>query len=74
MAYGSVLMDEHQAAVFSQKLMTHLFHEKAILYTNSDTGDVQHGGGWPATDSTFDAGVIGLNGTCASAIWFQDED
>lgn len=80
LAYGAECMSESETQSVIEALME-LFPIETQFYTNgiwantSSTGKEVFNGGWtPATDCTFDAGIIALGKDFGACVWFGDED
>jgi hypothetical protein len=70
LAYGMEAMSADQAAQLASAVLG-LMPESARWFSNRIPGD----NSWnPATDATFDAGVVGISTEGAVVIWVEDED
>jgi hypothetical protein len=71
LAYGANIMSAFRAADLWQRFMA-LFHGHDVsLFTNAAV-DAQS---WtPATDATFDMGILVIGATKAGCLWVEDED
>ena len=66
LAYGVQMVTEEEATILAEKFIA-LFGEAARFYSN-------HFGGWPISESTFDAGVVGISNDQLGILWVEDED
>src|SRR5262245_3935739 len=79
LAYGNRLMSLARAEDLAAQVIQHFADPKSRFFTN---GEFKQGAGvglvlsdWdPATDATFDTGVIILGVSEAACIWVADED
>jgi hypothetical protein len=82
LAYGCDLMTEEQSRQTIDLLMERLpgdtrFYTNAEWDRRSTLGEnhIASGTNWvPATDCTFDGGIIALAKNCSVCVWFGDED
>ena len=78
MAYGVKIMSSEKAKNLARKFVSE-FDDEAVFYTNGEYGkfreDPNVGPSWsPATDATFDTGVIIVSNGVVGCAWFIDED
>lgn len=78
MAYGVKIMSSVKASNLAEELIGQ-FGEDAVYYSNGDYGKPRKnsnvGASWtPATEATFDTGVIVISNSAVSCVWFADED
>lgn len=79
MAYSCELMPQLDAEKLASAFVGEFIDEAARYYTNGDFGKPREepgvGPGWtPATDATFDTGILVVTGTRIACAWFMDED
>ena len=79
LAHGVELMSHEQAQVLAGSLLAEYMTGPARCFTNGDFGRPRSnsnvGPGWrPATNSTFDTGIIVLARHKSLCFWVQDED
>ena len=79
MAYGSPLMPPDEAADLAEAFVRSLAGEDARYFTNGEFGKPRShpnvGSRWsPATEHTFDSGVLVLTARQVGCAWFMDED
>lgn len=78
MAYSSEIMPLKTAAKLAHNFLSSLNLERSVFFTNGDwylRSENVSGNGWNSmTNSTFDGGIIAIDGGFAFCIWFQDED
>ena len=68
MAYSQPLMTEDRARDLAERFFA-LFGDRARCYSNGWPG------GWnPATDATFDTGILVIGDDCSGCLWVEDED
>lgn len=78
MAYSTTVMSSEKAQNIANEFVEQ-FGDDAVFYTNGQFGkalsDPSIGPSWtPATDATFDTGVIVIAGGVVGCVWFMDED
>ncbi len=74
MAYSHPLMAEERAKELAERFLEQ-FGAEAKLYSNGWTGSETESTGWnPATDATFDTGVLIIGNDHSGCIWVEDED
>jgi hypothetical protein len=74
LAYSVQLMPDPEARKLAERF-TRMFAPDARFFTNTDYADGAASWGWmPLTVSTFDAGVVGLDGSTIGVLVVQDED
>ena len=78
MAYGVKIMSSEKAKNLAVEFID-VFGSGAIFYTNGEYGKSRKnpnvGPSWsPATDATFDTGVIVIFSEVVGCAWFADED
>lgn len=78
MAYGVKIMSSEKAKNLANAFISE-FDDEAVFYTNGEFGKPRTnptiGLSWsPATDATFDTGVIVLSNGVIGCAWFEDED
>ena len=78
MAYGVKIMSLEKAKNLAEEFI-HSFGGEAKIYTNGEYGKPRKnqnvGPSWsPATDATFDTGVIVIANDVVGCAWFADED
>jgi hypothetical protein len=78
LAYGIELMPLETAQDLAQRFVQIFAAHESQFYTNGDWGrvtDPRAGVSWrPATDATFDGGVLVLSPELAGCVWCCDED
>jgi hypothetical protein len=73
LAYGETLLSQTEAEQLARQVFVELFAGCELFYSNGNLG--VGGGEWsPATEATFDTGVLGTGPGKVSCIWFLDED
>ena len=71
LAYGTEIMSSARAAAFWQQFLQLFNGQKLHLFSNSRSGPRQ----WnPATNSTFDIGVLVVGESSSGCLWVEDED
>lgn len=78
MAYSTTIMSSEKAQNLANEFVQQ-FGDDAVFYTNGQfgkaLGDPSIGPSWtPATDATFDTGVIVIADGVVGCVWFMDED
>ncbi len=78
MAYSAKIMSSEKAKSLANEFVGK-FDDEAVFYTNGEYGkprsNTNVGPSWsPATDATFDTGVIVLSNGVVGCVWFADED
>lgn len=78
MAYSVKIMPSEKANNLAEEFIG-TFGGEAIFYTNGEYGKPRKnpnvGPSWsPATDATFDTGVIVISNEVVGCVWFADED
>ena len=74
MAYSHPMMAEERANELAEQFLEQ-FGAEAKLYSNGWTGWGTGSVGWePATDATFDTGVLIIGDDRSGCIWVEDED
>ena len=78
MAYRVKIMSSEKAKNLSEEFLTK-FDDRAEFYTNGEYGKSRKspdvGPSWsPATEATFDTGVIVISSKIVGCAWFADED
>jgi hypothetical protein len=72
-AYRHKLRSEAQAARMAADVFDQVFAGCSTFYSNGSLG--LGGSQWsPATEATFDTGVLGVGPERCSCVWFLDED
>lgn len=79
MAYGSPLVQPEEAAELADLFLGAFACDDARYFTNGEFGKPRSspniGAGWsPATEHTFDSGVLVLGSRQVGCAWFMDED
>jgi hypothetical protein len=83
MAYSSPRMSEEQAKTAAQEFLSQFGADSRFVtngnwedgWTRSKYGYSASGPSWePATDATFDGGVIALDRSRSGVLWLEDED
>lgn len=79
MAYGVEIMPRARAREIAQGLLAGYAGSETRYFTNGEYGLLHNnpnaGPGWnPATDSTFDTGVLVLASDKSLCLWVEDED
>lgn len=79
MAYGVPLVPADEAAHLAETFLTSLVGEDVRYFTHGEYGKLRShpniGPSWsPATEHTFDSGVLVLNTRQVGCAWFMDED
>lgn len=79
MAYACEIVPQEIAADLAKDFMSRFPPGSTRFYTNGTYGvprvDADSGPCWqPATDATFDTGVMALGGLLSACVWFTDED
>lgn len=79
MAYGMEIMPLATAIKLANQFIAEFLDESPRFYTNGEWGRRQFefgiGPGWmPATDATFDTGVLVLSDYRTGCVWCMDED
>ena len=75
MAYGAKIMSAEKAKNLTNEFIAE-FSDSASYFTNGDFGKNKSNGiSWtPATNATFDTGLIVISNGIVGCIWFADED
>ncbi|MEM7206480.1 MAG: hypothetical protein AAF434_01525 [Pseudomonadota bacterium] len=78
MAYSAKIMSSEKAKNLANEFIGK-FGDEAVFYTNGEYGKPRSnpsvGPSWsPATDATFDTGVIVVSNGVVGCAWFADED
>jgi hypothetical protein len=76
LAYGGGAMPRHEANRLTDAFLAQ-FDMTSRFYTNGTFHEVAAGNGatWsPATDATFDTGVLVLSDALSGCLWVEDED
>lgn len=79
MAYGSPIVVPEEAALLARRFVEEFVSENPAFYTNGEWGRPTTrpgvGPGWtPATNHTFDTGVLVVTSRRTACAWFMDED
>lgn len=79
MAYGSEMVPKKKAHSLASEFVQQFPLNEAKFYTNGSWGKPRPaphiGPSWsPATDATFDTGVLVLTSSLCACVWFKDED
>lgn len=78
LAYKEKLMPEPEVKALVTRFLDHFGDEKPCFYTNGNYYEGQSSWvdlAWnPATDATFDTGVLILGQLKAGCLWVEDED
>jgi len=75
MAFDKKIMSAAQAFALAKAFVDCFPHEATCFYTNSTFGKKQVPRSWsPATDATFDAGLLVLSRGITACLWLKDED
>lgn len=79
LAYSTEIVPEEQALYLANDFVRLFEPTSTVFYTNGTHGLPQArpnvGPGWqPATDATFDTGVLALGRAISACVWFKDED
>lgn len=75
MAYDQQIMPAARALGLAKAFADCFPRDTARFFTNGTFGRKREAPSWsPATDATFDTGVIVLSSGIAACLWFQDED
>ena len=79
MAYEHEIMPLAQASILAAEFLAEFSSEEARYFTNSDwpawLANPGSGRSWaPATDATFDSGILIITPTRVGCAWFMDED
>ena len=74
LAYSHPMMAEERAKELAKQFLEQ-FGAEAKLFSNGWTGWESGSTGWnPATDATFDTGVLIIGNDGSGCIWVEDED
>ena len=74
MAYSHPMMAEERAKELAERFLEQ-FGAEAKVYSNGWTGWETGSTGWnPATDATFDTGVLIIGNDRSGCVWVEDED
>jgi hypothetical protein len=72
LAYGSHRMPAEKAAELADRFLAQFGSGGTRYYTN---GKLHESGGWnPATEFTFDAGILVIGEAASGCLWVEDED
>jgi hypothetical protein len=79
MAYGVELVPIEQARELARSFINHFPADTTRYFTNGTYGkpsaNKNFGASWtPATDATFDSGVLVLSSALTACVWCMDED
>ena len=75
MAYDQQIMPAARALGLAKEFVGCFPRDATRFFTNGTFGRKQEAPSWsPATDATFDTGVIVLSSGMTACLWFQDED
>ena len=75
LAYNAKIMSEAKAEELAIRFLNCFDRESAQFYTNGDFYEVNPRRGWnPATNATFDTGVIVISNSRVGCLWVEDED
>lgn len=75
MAYDQQIMPAARALDLAKDFVGSFPRDPTRFFTNGTFGRKQEAPSWsPATDATFDTGVIVLSSGMTACLWFQDED
>ena len=81
LAYGGEMMEAPIATVLSEQFMAKSFSNTSQFFTNAtwaiagpERGRERIREFQPATNSTFDTGIVGIDDKQIGMIWVQDED
>lgn len=75
MAYDQQIMSAARAIALAREFAGCFPAGATRYFTNGTFGSEQTRRSWsPATDATFDTGVIALSNSLSACLWFEDED
>lgn len=75
LAYSAEIMPESDAVLLAQRFLNCVADDEAKYFTNGTFHDRTGGARWnPATDATFDTGVLVLSNKASGCLWVEDED
>lgn len=79
MAYHSPLVPPQDAALLAREFVAEFLNEEPHFYTNGEFGLPRNrpgvGPSWdPATEHTFDTGILVITSRRTACAWFMDED
>lgn len=75
LAYNSEIMPESDATLLAQRFLNYVTDGEARYFTNGTFHNPSGGAEWnPATDATFDTGVLVLSSKTSGCLWVEDED
>ncbi|MEM9928153.1 MAG: hypothetical protein AAF915_31300 [Cyanobacteria bacterium P01_D01_bin.50] len=75
LAYNSKIMSGAKAENLTTRFLECFDKESAQYYTNGDFYETRPKRGWnPATNATFDTGILVISNSKAGCLWVEDED
>lgn len=80
MAYETEIMPIHDASELANEFILSFDSKITTFFTNGSCGETTYTGhpnsaGWnPATDATFDTGVMAISPSKIGCLWIEDED
>lgn len=75
LAYNSKIMSQAKAENLTTRFLDCFNKESVQYYTNGDFYEINPTHGWnPATNATFDTGILVISKSKVGCLWVEDED
>lgn len=75
LAYNSKIISQAKAENLATRFLDCFDKQSAKYYTNGDFYEINPKRGWnPATNATFDTGILVISKSKAGCLWVEDED